>query len=115
MEHKREMRLMLSCTGVLVVGVTSVARGSEGESERERERESLRAACLVCPACPRRPTLSVLQRLPMTCLRKAMDIPFYRYKEMPSCTRGCSYVLSWLAEKRLEPCTRANVAVGEVP
>jgi hypothetical protein len=28
------MRLILSCTGVLVVGVTSVAR------ERERERES---------------------------------------------------------------------------
>jgi hypothetical protein len=27
MEHKREMRLMLSRTGVLVVGVTSVARG----------------------------------------------------------------------------------------
>jgi hypothetical protein len=37
MEHKREMRLMLSCTGVLVVGVTSVAR----ERGRERERESL--------------------------------------------------------------------------
>jgi hypothetical protein len=37
MEHKGEMRLMLSRTGVLVVGVTSVARGSEGESERERE------------------------------------------------------------------------------
>jgi hypothetical protein len=34
MEHKREMRLMLSCTGVLVVGVTSIA----GERERERER-----------------------------------------------------------------------------
>jgi hypothetical protein len=48
-------------------------------------------------------------------LRKALDIPFYRYKEMPSCTRGCSYVLSWLAEKRLEPCTQANVVVGEVP
>jgi hypothetical protein len=30
------MRLMLSRTGVLVVGVTSIARGSEGESERER-------------------------------------------------------------------------------
>jgi hypothetical protein len=28
---------MLSRTGVLVVGVTSVARGSEGESEGERE------------------------------------------------------------------------------
>jgi hypothetical protein len=63
----------------------------------------------------RRPTLPVLQRLSTTCLRKALDIPFYRYKEMPSCTRGCSFVLSWLAEKRLEPCTRANVAVGEVP
>jgi hypothetical protein len=50
-----------------------------------------------------------------TCLRKAPDIPFYRYKEMPSCIMGCSYVLTWLAEKRLEPCTRANVAVGEVP
>jgi hypothetical protein len=34
MEHKREMGLMLSHTGVLVVGVTSIARGSEGESER---------------------------------------------------------------------------------
>jgi hypothetical protein len=73
---------MLSRTGVLVVGVTSVERGSEGESERERE--SLRATCLVCPAYPRRPT----------CLRKALDIPFYRYKEMPSCTMGCSYVLT---------------------
>jgi hypothetical protein len=30
---------MLSCTGVLVVGVTSVARARERESERERERE----------------------------------------------------------------------------
>jgi hypothetical protein len=35
-----------------------------------------------------------------------MDIPFYRYKEMPSCIMGCSYVVTWLAEKRLEPCTR---------
>ena len=113
MEHKREMRLMLSRTGVLVVGVTSVARGSEGESERERE--SLRAACLVCPAYPRRPTLSVLQHLSTTCLRKALDIPFYRYKEMPSCTMGCSCELTWPSEKRLEPYTRANVAIEEVP
>jgi hypothetical protein len=29
MKHKRRMRLILSCTGVLVVGVTSVARESE--------------------------------------------------------------------------------------
>jgi hypothetical protein len=104
---------MLSRTGVLVVGVTSVARGSKGEDERERE--SLRAAGLVCPACPRRPTLSVLQCVSATCLRKALDIPFYRYKEMPSCTMGCSCELTWPLEKRLEPCTRANVAVGGVP
>jgi hypothetical protein len=103
------MRLMLSRTGVLVVGVTSVARGSESERERESpfvslsQRQRIVSTCL--PVCPRRPT----------CLRKALDIPFYRYKEMPSCTMGCSYVLTWLAEKRLEPCTRANVAVGEVP
>jgi hypothetical protein len=102
---------MLSRIGVLVVGVTSVAQGSEGEIEREREspcvslsqRQRIVSTCL--PVCPRRPT----------CLRKALDIPFYRYKEMPSCTMGCSYVLTWLAEKRLELCTRANVAVGEVP
>jgi hypothetical protein len=62
MEHKGEMWLMLSRTGVLVLGVTSVAR--ERGRERERERESLCAsvsACLVCPAslyanvCPHEP------------------------------------------------------------
>jgi hypothetical protein len=37
---------MLSRTGVLVVGVTSVARGSEGENERERERERVYVCCL---------------------------------------------------------------------
>jgi hypothetical protein len=36
------MRLILSCTGVLVVGVTSVARESERERERERESMALR-------------------------------------------------------------------------
>jgi hypothetical protein len=61
----------------------------------------------VCP--PER------QRVSVSCLRKALDIPFYRYKEMPSCTMGCSYVLTWLAEKCLEPCTRVNVAIREVP
>jgi hypothetical protein len=107
------MRLILSCTGVLVVGLQA---SRESEDESERERESLRAsvsACLVCPASLRSP---YSQRLNVsTCLRKALDIPFYRYTEMPSCTMGCSYVLTWLAEKRLEPCTCANVAVGEVP
>jgi hypothetical protein len=40
MEHKREMRLMLSRTGVLVVGVTSVVRERGRERVGERERES---------------------------------------------------------------------------
>jgi hypothetical protein len=39
MEHKREMWLMLSRTGVLVVGVTSVVRERERERESESERE----------------------------------------------------------------------------
>jgi hypothetical protein len=95
---------------------------SRGYKRRARERGRERPTLSVLPrlptasnVCPRRATLSVLQRVSATCLRKALDIPFYRYKEMPSCTRGCSYVLSWLAEKRLEPYTRASVAVGEVP
>jgi hypothetical protein len=101
---------MLSRTGVLLVGVTSVARGSEGESERE-------SPCLNVNVWCQRVSLSVpgVQRVSATCLRKALDIPFYRHKEMPSCIMGCSYVLTWLAKKRLEPCTRAIVAVGEVP
>jgi hypothetical protein len=53
MEHKREMRLMLSRTGVLVVGVTSVAR----ERGRERERERVSACVRLC--------LSRLPRLPL--------------------------------------------------
>jgi hypothetical protein len=115
---------MLSRTGVLVVGVTSIVRERGRERVRERGRASLRAACLVCPACPRCPTLSVLQRLSTMCLRKALDIPFYRYKEMPSCTRGVAMCyrgwrrsalspvdeLTWLSEKFLEPCR--STAVG---
>jgi hypothetical protein len=111
---------MLSCTGVLVLGVTSVAR----ERGRERERESLcvppmSTSCVNVNVSQREPEREPPQRRVasrvVVCLRKALDIPFYRYKEMPSCTMGCSYVLTWLAEKRLEPCTQANVAVGEVP
>src|SRR5688572_10310270 len=108
------MRHILSCIGVLVVGVTSVAR----ERGRERERERAPACVRLCLSrLPRIPVFPLSQRVSTAspCLRKALDIPFYRYKEMPSCTTGCSYVLTWLADKCLEPCTRANVAVGEVP
>jgi hypothetical protein len=100
MEHKREMRLMLSCTGVLVVGVTSVAR------ERERERERKRgfglevsclslplprlsySACLCSPAFARLYVTRSYVPSPRASLRKALDIPFYRRKETPSCTMG---------------------------
>jgi hypothetical protein len=46
MKHKREMRLILSCTGVLVVGVTSFAR--EGTDLRSLERSNAveRGFCL---------------------------------------------------------------------
>jgi hypothetical protein len=73
------MRLILSCTGVLVVGVTSVAR------ERERERGfGLEVSCLSCLHRVS-PTLPASARLPPP-PRKVLDIPFYRYKEVPSCT-----------------------------
>jgi hypothetical protein len=47
MEHKREMWLVLSRTGVLVVGVTSVAR------QRGREREGAGQRWRCCHVYPR--------------------------------------------------------------
>jgi hypothetical protein len=41
--------------------------------------------------------------------------PFIDTRRWPSCTMGCSYVLTWLAENCLEPYTCTIVAVGEVP
>jgi hypothetical protein len=46
--------------------------------------------------------------------RGALDTPFYRRKEVPSYTKGCSWELTWLAGKCPEPCTDNNVAVGGV-
>jgi hypothetical protein len=54
MEHKREMRLMLSRTEVLVVGVTSVARERGREREREGESPCVRLSLPVLSASPRR-------------------------------------------------------------
>jgi hypothetical protein len=107
---------MLSCTGVLVVGVTSVAR------EREREREfglevselASTASLLLCL-----PLLACLRPLFCPSVRASLGrpwaSPFIDARRRPTVQWGCSYVLTWLAEKCLEPCTGTNVAVGEVP
>jgi hypothetical protein len=92
-------------------------RGRIAESERERVRPLLvfshRAyVCFVCSYA--RPfVLSLpLPSVPPPPPRGALDTPFYRRKEMPSCTMGCSWELTWLAGKCPEPCTDINVAVG---
>jgi hypothetical protein len=62
------------------------------ESEREREREGgfgLEVSSLSLP--PPRLSYSSCLCLPafaMSCLRKALDIPFYRYKEMAQLYNG---------------------------
>jgi hypothetical protein len=127
------MSLVLSCTRVLVVGVTSLARerGRERASRRERERERERGSgpCSSSPvplSCVYSSLLSCVRMLvcsyvcssfPLSLLffsfpHGALDTPFYRCKEMPSCIMGCSWELTWLAGKCPEPCTDNNVAVG---
>jgi hypothetical protein len=49
---------------------------SRGYKRRERERESLRASVSAYLVC------LLVSSLPVPPCRKAMDIPFYRYKEM---------------------------------
>jgi hypothetical protein len=120
-EHKMEMWLMLSRTRMLVVGVTSVARGSEGESERE--------SLCVLPVSSAPPVLDV-QRCQCcnVCPRRALERPW----TSPFIdTRRCSAVqggvamcyhgwrrsalspvheLTWPSENCLEPCR--STAVG---
>jgi hypothetical protein len=80
MEHKGKCGLYYLAQGVLVVGVTSVAR--------ERERVSL----FVCSS----PTRPLSQEGP--------GPPFYRCKErVQMYSGGCSYALTCLAEKCLSP------------
>jgi hypothetical protein len=68
---------MLSCTGVLIVGVTSVARERERGSEPEVSLSEL-ASSVFLPLC-----------LPLLAsFWKALDIPFYRYKEMVQLYNG---------------------------
>jgi hypothetical protein len=92
MEHKGECGLYYLAPGVLVVGVTSVAR----ERARTRERESLVAV--------------VFSRLSSW---KALDLPFYRRKESVQMYNG-GVAMCYVASGEVpEPCVHGNVAVGE--
>jgi hypothetical protein len=83
MKHERGMRLILSCTEVLIVGL---------QASRERVWPWSEPSELASFASLLRP------------LGKALDILFYRYKEMIQLyIWGCSYVLTWQAEKCLSP------------
>jgi hypothetical protein len=62
---------MLSRIGVLVVGVTSITRGSEGENERERERERERVSACCLSRLPRLSSTSNVVSV-ATCVR---DVP----------------------------------------
>jgi hypothetical protein len=89
------MRLILSCTGVLVVGVTSLVRGGTDPRSLERSR-----------AVERRflPSSKPSELAFSACRGKALSISFYRYKEVIQLYMwGCSYVLTWPAEKCLSP------------
>jgi hypothetical protein len=87
MEHKGECGLYYLAPGVLVVGVTSVAR----------ERESLAAV--------------VFSRLSPP--QKALDLPFYRCKESVQMYNG-GVAMCYVASREVpEPCVHGNVAVGE--
>jgi hypothetical protein len=83
------MRLMLSCTGVLVVGVTSVAR--ERERERERERGvGLEVSYLSLPP-PRLSYSACLSSLAPSLpppLGGPWASPFIDTRRWPSCTMG---------------------------
>jgi hypothetical protein len=92
------MRLILSCTGVLVVGVTSVAR--EREYGLGEVLELASAASLLLSLPPLVPfSLRAFVRVSRLCSclfslvpplprRKALDVPFYRYKEMAQLYNG---------------------------
>jgi hypothetical protein len=102
MEHKRwDEAYIILHQGTLAVGVTSIA----GERERERERrrgfglEASRqglppprlsySACLRSSApCVRVFVRASLAPRPPLPPRGPLDTPFYRHKEMLSCTMG---------------------------
>jgi hypothetical protein len=106
------MRLVLSCTRVPVVGVTSVARERERESEHEREREGPALLVFSRPFVVR--LLIPLPCVPPLPFAVLLDIPFYRHKEMAQLYNGgvaMCYVASGEVPGRY---ARVNVSIGEV-
>jgi hypothetical protein len=89
MEHRGECGLYYLAPGVLIVGVTSVAR--------ERERESLAAVVFSRLAPP----------------RKALDLPFYRCKESVQMYNGCVAMCYVASGEVPDPCVHGNVVVRE--
>jgi hypothetical protein len=112
---------MLSRTGLLVVGVTGIARGSEGENERE--------SLCVLPVSSAPPVLNV-QRCqgcnvcPRRALGRPWTSPFIDTRRCPTVQWGVAasqcgwrrsalspiHELTWPSEKCLEPCR--STAVG---
>jgi hypothetical protein len=127
MEHKRGNEAYI----ILHRGARSRGyKRHEGARVRARERESLcvrpslsqrrRIASMCLPVCPRvnlpqRPCCPMNVLSHERALGRPWTSPFIDARKCPAVQWGCIYVLAWLAEKRLEPCTRANVAVREVP
>jgi hypothetical protein len=104
------------------------ARVREGEREfgLEMRRLSLPPPCLSCSACLCSSSPCVRAPFSFVCMRACVCVrpcvralgrpwssPFIDTRRCPAVQRGCSYVLTWLAEKCLEPCTCANVVVRE--
>jgi hypothetical protein len=86
------------------------------ERARARERRGPTPARLLPSLCRASTRASVCSYacifiFPLSPLCGALDTPFYRRKEMPNCTMGCSRGLTWLAGKCPKPCTDNNVAV----
>jgi hypothetical protein len=80
------MRLILSCTGVLVVGVTSVAR--ERGQERERVRTCVRLCLSRLPRVPASTSVNVCQRA----LGRPWTSPFIDTRRCPAVQWG---VATW--------------------
>jgi hypothetical protein len=114
MEHKREGEAYI----ILHRGARS--RGYKRcKRARARERRfGLEVSCLSLPpprlsysACLCSPFVLLSPSLPPP--GKPWTSPFIDARRCPAVQWRRSYGLTWLAEKCLEPCTRANVVVGE--